>query len=88
LERREAMRTWLRSVVDTILGRVQGKLAVWIPRAHGDGRGYQRSPRVDPRLLPLERDDGYLIKPIGPSADNALFEQQVRIVNEAHERDA
>jgi hypothetical protein len=40
------------------------------------------------RLLPRERDDSYLIKPIGPSADNALFEQLVRAVNEAQERDA
>jgi hypothetical protein len=41
-----------------------------------------------PRGLTRERDDGHLIKPIGSSADNALFEQLVRIVNEAHERDA
>jgi hypothetical protein len=42
-----------------------------------------------PPALPRERerDDGHLIKPIGPSADIALFEQLVRIVNEAQERD-
>lgn len=38
--------------------------------------------------LPRERDDGHLIEPIEPSADNALFEQVVRILNEAQERDA
>jgi hypothetical protein len=45
---------------------------------------------LKPAALPRarERDDGHLIKPIGPSADNALFEQLVRAVNEAQERDA
>lgn len=38
--------------------------------------------------MPRGLDDGYLIKPIGPSAGNALFEELVRIVNEAQERDA
>jgi hypothetical protein len=47
---------------------------------------YRREPR--PRPLPRERDDGHLIKPIGPSADRALFEELVRIVNEAQNRDA
>jgi hypothetical protein len=46
-----------------------------------------RHPSI-PRALPRERDDGHLIKPIGTSADRALFEQLVRIVNEAQERDA
>jgi hypothetical protein len=43
-----------------------------------------------PAALPRarERDDGHLIKPIGASADIALFEQLVRVVNEAQERDA
>jgi hypothetical protein len=47
----------------------------------------RRHPSM-PRALPRERDDGHLIKPIGPSADRALFEELVRIVNEAQERDA
>jgi hypothetical protein len=38
--------------------------------------------------MPRARDDGHLIKPIAPSADRALLEQLVRIVNEAQERDA
>ena len=41
-------------------------------------------------MLPQEReqDDQHLVKPIGSSADIALFEQLVRIVNEAQDRDA
>jgi hypothetical protein len=40
------------------------------------------------RVLPRERDDGHLITPIGLSADRALFEELVRVVNEAQNRDA
>jgi hypothetical protein len=50
--------------------------------------GYRPAPVGAERLQGRERDDGHLIKPIGPSADKALFEQLVRIVNEAQERDA
>jgi hypothetical protein len=58
-------------------------------------------PRVDPLSSALgaspprpglsdedRRDNEHLVKPIGLSADNALFEQLVRIINEAQERDA
>jgi hypothetical protein len=86
---REAMRTWFRSVVDTILGRVPGKTSRLdtATRMVMDADFSDRHPSM-PRALPRERDDGHLIKPIGPSADRALFEQLVRIVNEAQERDA
>ena len=44
---------------------------------------------LEPAALPRarERNDAHLMKPIGPSADTALFEELVRIVNEAQERD-
>jgi hypothetical protein len=82
------MRTWFRSVVDTILGRVPGTTSRLdtATRMVMDANFSDR-PSM-PRALPRERDDGHLIKPIGPSADRTLFEQLVRIVNEAQERDA
>jgi hypothetical protein len=62
------MLTWSRSVVDTILGKVPGKISRLDTATHGDGRGFQRSPRVNAPRVRRERDDGRLIKPIGPSA--------------------
>ena len=55
--------------------------------AMGANFSYRRQPK--PPALPgaCERDDRHLVKPIGSSADNALFEQLVRVVNEAQERD-
>jgi hypothetical protein len=83
------MPTWFRSVVDTIMGRVPGKSSRLdtATRMVMDADFSDRHPSM-PRALPRERDDGYLIKPIGPSTDRALFEQLVRIVNEAQEHDA
>ena len=85
------MRTWLRSVVNAILGKVPGKtsrLDTATRMAMDADFCYRREPK--PPALPTERerDDGHLIKPIGPSADRALFEQLVRVVNEAQECDA
>jgi hypothetical protein len=83
------MRTWLSSLVNAILGRIPGKISRLdtATRMAVDADFSDRHPSM-PRALPRERDDGHLIKPIGPSADRALFEQLVRIVNEAQERDA
>jgi hypothetical protein len=83
------MPTWLCSLVNTFLGRVPGKTSRLdtATRMVMDADFSDRHPSM-PRALPRERDDGHLIKPIGPSADRALFEQLVRIVNEAQERDA
>ena len=82
---REAMRTWFRSVIDTVLGRVPGKTS----RLDTATRMVMDADFSDgSSSMPRARDDGHLIKPIGPSADRALFEQLVRIVNEAQERDA
>ena len=83
------MRTWLRSVVDTILGRVPGKTGRLDTATRMSMVADFNAPHTSmPRGLPRERDDGHLIKPIGPSADRALFEELVRIVNQAQERDA
>jgi hypothetical protein len=83
------MRTWFRSVVDTVLGRVPGKTSRLdtATRMVMDTEFRDGYPSMS-RVLPRERDDGHLIKPIGPSADRALFEQLVRIVNETQDRDA
>ena len=83
------MRTWLSSLINTILGRVPGKTSRLdtATRMMMDADFSGRHPSM-PRALPRERDDGHLIKPMGLSADRALFEQLVRIVNEAQERDA
>ena len=83
------MRTWLSSLINTILGRVPGKtgrLDTATRMALDADFRYRREPR--PRALHREREDGHLIKQIAPSADRALFEQLVSIVNEAQERDA
>ena len=85
------MRTWLRSVVDTILGRVPSKasrLDTATRMVMDADFGYRPAPTGAERPQGCERDDGHLIKSIGPSRDRALFEQLVRIVNEAQERDA
>jgi hypothetical protein len=88
---REAMQTWLRSLVNAILGKVPGKasrLDTATRMAMDADLSYRREPRPPAPPRQRERDDGHLIKPIGPSEDTALFEQLVRIVNEAQERDA
>src|ERR1700677_2759107 len=85
------MRTWLSSLVNAILGRIPGKISrldTATRMAVDAAFRYLREPR--PPALPRERgrNDGHLVKPIGPSADKALFEQLVRTVNEAQECDA
>ena len=83
------MPTWFRSVVDKILGRVPGKTSRLdtATRMAIDADFSDRDPPT-PRALAGERDDGHMIKQIGPSEDHALFQQLVRVVNEAQERDA
>ncbi len=85
------MQTWLRSVVDMMLGRVSGKTSRldtatrMAMDADFCGRGKPRLPKP-PRKG--ERSDKHLFKPLGLSEDLALFEELVRIVNEAQGRDA
>lgn len=81
----------MRSIVDTILGKVRGKnsrldTATRMMVDADFGLRHEIKPTALPRSR--ERDDSHLFKPIGASADAALFEQLVRIVNEAQERDA
>jgi hypothetical protein len=85
------MRTWLRSVVDAMLGWVPGRTggADTATRMAMDADfSYHREPRATTLPQARGRDDEHLFKPVGPSADVALFEQLVRAVNEAQERDA
>ena len=85
------MRTWLRSVVDTILGRVPGKtsrLDTATRMAMDADFSYRREPKATSTPGERGRNDEHLLKPIEASADIALFEQLVRVVNEAQERDA
>ena len=80
------MRTWLRSVVDAILGRVPDKT----------GRPDTMRMAMDPDLSYRsklsrpwpERDDQHLVKSSDPLADIDLLEELIRIVNKAQERDA
>ena len=82
------MRTW-RSVINAILGKVSGKTSRPDTASRMAMDADFSHSRTTPGVLPSrERDDGHLFKSIGSSADAALFEQLVRIVNEAQERDA
>jgi hypothetical protein len=85
---RQVMRAWLHSMVNAILGKVPGKtgrLDTATRMAMGaDLRPHrEQSAPAPPRQR--GRDDEHLVK---PTEDAALFEQLVRIVNEAQERDA
>jgi hypothetical protein len=85
------MRTWFRSVVNAILGKVPGKtsrLDTATRMAMDADFRDDREPRPPVLRQERERDDQHLVKPIGSSADIAVFEQLVRIVNEAQARDA
>jgi hypothetical protein len=85
------MRAWLRSVADTILGRVPGKasrLDTATRMAMDADFSYRSAPKAAEQLHGRERDDDHLVKPIESVADRALFEQLVRAVNEAQDRDA
>jgi hypothetical protein len=85
------MRTWLRSLVNAIVGKVPGKnsrLDTATRMAMDADFSNCRGPSLPGPQRKGERDDGHLVKPIGPSADIALFEQLVLIVNEAQDRDA
>jgi hypothetical protein len=85
------MSTWLRSIVDAILGKVPGKTGRpdTATRMALDTDFTYRRQSTPPAARPWrERDDGHLVKPIGALADVGLLEELIRIVNEAQERDA
>jgi hypothetical protein len=85
------MRTWLRSLVNAIVGKVPGKnsrLDTATRMAMDADFSDRREPTLPEPPRQRERDDRHLVKPIGQSADIALFEQLVRVINEAQDRDA
>ena len=84
------MRTWLRSVVDAILGKVPGKSSRpdTATRMAMDADFSDRDESMPAGLRRRrERDDGHLVKPT-PLADIDPLEELIRVVNEAQERDA
>jgi hypothetical protein len=84
------MRTWLRSVLNAILGKVPGKTSrpdtATRMAMDADLSDRQESPHGLRRRR--ERDDGHLVKPTGSSADIDPVEELIRVVSEAQERDA
>jgi hypothetical protein len=84
------MQTWLRSLVNAVLGKVPSKTSRpdTATRMAMDADFSRREP-VPPRLCRWrERDDGHLVKPVQPLADIDRLEELIRVVNEAQERDA
>jgi hypothetical protein len=85
------MRTWLRSVVNAILGKVPGKssrLDTATRMAMDADFSDRREPTPQGELQGRERDDGHFVKRAGPLADVDPLEALIRIVNEAQDRDA
>lgn len=87
----KAMRTWLNSVVNAMLGRVPGKtsrLDTATRMAIDADFGNRGGSAPSGLRIERERDDLHLFKASDPLADINLLEELVRIVNEAQERDA
>jgi hypothetical protein len=85
------MRTWLRSVVNAILGKVPGKSSRLdtATRMAMDADFSDRHESMRPGLRRWrERDDGHFVKRAGPLADVDPLEALIRIVNQAQDRDA
>jgi hypothetical protein len=83
------MRTWIRSISDAILGKVTGKTSrLDTATRMAMGADFSMRGSSPTPLRTREADDGHLITPIGPSADAALFEHLVRVVNESQAGDA
>lgn len=81
------MRTWLRSTLDAILGRVPGKTGRTDTATRMAMDADFRSRGKLSRPLP-GRDDKHLFKSSDPLAGIDLLVELVRIVNKAQERDA
>jgi hypothetical protein len=86
------MPTWLRSLVNAVLGKVPGNTSRpdTATRMMIDADFSDRQESLPHGLRrQRERDDGQLVKPTGPSAGmDPLDEELIRVVNEAQERDA
>jgi hypothetical protein len=85
------MRTWLRSLVNAVLGKVPAKTS-WADTATRMAMNADFSDRQESMPHGLrgrrERDDGHLVKPTASSADIDPLEELIRVVSEAQERDA
>jgi hypothetical protein len=84
------MQTWLRSLVNAIVGKVPGKtgrLDTATRMAMDADFSNRREPTPQPELPRGERDDGHLVKG-GMLADVNFLEELIRIVKEAQGRDA
>jgi hypothetical protein len=85
------MRTWLRSIVNAILGRVAGKTSR-PDAATRMAMDADSSDRSEPTPAVLrrwhERDDQHLAKSADRLAEVDLLQELICIVNEAQERDA
>jgi hypothetical protein len=85
------MRTWLRSVVNAILGKVPGKtsrLDTATRKAMHADFSYRSGPTPAVQRRWRERDDQHLVKSADRLADVDLLQELIRIVNEAQELDA
>ena len=85
------MRTWLRSLVNAILGKVPGKTGRLdtATRMAMNADFSDRQEAMPHRLRSWrERDNGRLVKPTGSSADIDPLQELIRAVSEAQERDA
>jgi hypothetical protein len=80
------MRTWLRSAVNAVLGKVPGKTGR-LDTATRMAMDADFSDRREPRrsASSRQREYGHLIQPIGSPAD---IDELIRLVNEAQKRDA
>ena len=84
-------RTWLRSLVNAVFGKVPGKTSRpdTATRVAMDADLSDRQESMPHRLRRRrERDDGHLVKPTGLSADIDPLRELIRVVSEAEERDA
>ena len=85
------MPTWLRSLVNAVLGKLPGKTSRpdTATRMAMDADFSDRNEPAPPGPRRWrERDDGHLVKPVEPLAEVDPLEQLIRVVNEAQERDA
>jgi hypothetical protein len=81
------MRTWLRSLLNAILGKVPGKTSRPDTATRMDADLCDRQESMPHGLLRRrEREDGHLVKPTGSSADLDPVEELIRVVSEAQER--
>ena len=85
------MPTWLRTVVNAILGKIPGKIGR-PDTATRMAMDADFSDRHESMPLGLHRrrgrDDGHLVRSLGSPADMAPLEELIHVVNEAQERDA